>query len=129
MSFGSFFLGTGGGGGVRRMAPCTAPSSSAEATGPSDANHTSSIDSSRARIARATSADTRGAFSVAARDIESSALFLLTGRSALTGSRSEEHTSELQSLTTLVCRLLLEKKKKTNTSTNVNQSAICRIVA
>jgi len=25
--------------------------------------------------------------------------------------RSEEHTSELQSLTNLVCRLLLEKKK------------------
>src|SRR5258706_1468235 len=27
-------------------------------------------------------------------------------------SRSEEHTSELQSLTNIVCRLLLEKKKK-----------------
>src|SRR2546425_2648273 len=27
--------------------------------------------------------------------------------------RSEEHTSELQSLAYLVCRLLLEKKKKT----------------
>ena len=27
--------------------------------------------------------------------------------------RSEEHTSELQSRTNLVCRLLLEKKKKT----------------
>src|SRR5437016_9100431 len=27
-------------------------------------------------------------------------------------TRSEEHTSELQSLTNLVCRLLLEKKKK-----------------
>src|SRR5437016_10273424 len=26
--------------------------------------------------------------------------------------RSEEHTSELQSLTNLVCRLLLEKKKR-----------------
>src|SRR5437016_6381790 len=31
--------------------------------------------------------------------------------------RSEEHTSELQSLTNLVCRLLLEKKKKTNKAT------------
>src|SRR5437016_11613975 len=31
--------------------------------------------------------------------------------------RSEEHTSELQSLTNLVCRLLLEKKK---TTTNNN---------
>src|SRR5205823_15102789 len=29
--------------------------------------------------------------------------------------RSEEHTSELQSLAYLVCRLLLEKKKKTQT--------------
>src|SRR6266581_9740931 len=29
-------------------------------------------------------------------------------------SRSEEHTSELQSPVHLVCRLLLEKKKKTN---------------
>src|SRR2546425_2920346 len=28
------------------------------------------------------------------------------------GYRSEEHTSELQSLAYLVCRLLLEKKKK-----------------
>src|SRR2546425_6378612 len=28
------------------------------------------------------------------------------------GNRSEEHTSELQSLAYLVCRLLLEKKKK-----------------
>src|SRR5438093_12763607 len=28
--------------------------------------------------------------------------------------RSEEHTSELQSLTNLVCRLLLEKKKQIN---------------
>src|SRR5258706_2892681 len=31
---------------------------------------------------------------------------------ARTWERSEEHTSELQSLTNLVCRLLLEKKKK-----------------
>src|SRR2546426_6873360 len=30
--------------------------------------------------------------------------------------RSEEHTSELQSPCNLVCRLLLEKKKKTNYS-------------
>src|SRR5438270_8968995 len=40
--------------------------------------------------------------------------------------RSEEHTSELQSQSNLVCRLLLEKKKKTrNTSseaqTNTNK--------
>src|SRR5947209_11830580 len=31
----------------------------------------------------------------------------------LSGCRSEEHTSELQSRQYLVCRLLLEKKKKT----------------
>src|SRR2546422_7876249 len=31
--------------------------------------------------------------------------------------RSEEHTSELQSRLHLVCRLLLEKKKKTDTKT------------
>src|SRR5438034_6287023 len=30
---------------------------------------------------------------------------------AITGPRSEEHTSELQSHSDLVCRLLLEKKK------------------
>src|SRR5437016_10074716 len=32
-------------------------------------------------------------------------------------ARSEEHTSELQSLTNLVCRLLLEKKKKKQKNT------------
>src|SRR2546430_4432292 len=32
-------------------------------------------------------------------------------------SRSEEHTSELQSQSNLVCRLLLEKKKKSNSNT------------
>src|SRR3989441_3443970 len=35
---------------------------------------------------------------------------------AAQGGRSEEHTSELQSLAYLVCRLLLEKKKKKNTT-------------
>src|SRR5260370_32387963 len=37
-------------------------------------------------------------------------------RRARTASRSEEHTSELQSHLNLVCRLLLEKKKKYKTS-------------
>src|SRR5476651_2860276 len=37
-----------------------------------------------------------------------------------TRARSEEHTSELQSRQYLVCRLLLEKKKKTNTATASN---------
>src|SRR5205809_1867004 len=35
------------------------------------------------------------------------------GLPRLHGERSEEHTSELQSRLHLVCRLLLEKKKKT----------------
>src|SRR5690606_40432755 len=36
-----------------------------------------------------------------------------TGLPGGRGSRSEEHTSELQSRENLVCRLLLEKKKET----------------
>src|SRR5256885_13199250 len=38
--------------------------------------------------------------------------------------RSEEHTSELQSPCNLVCRLLLEKKK--NTNTDQSQRGRCR---
>src|SRR5688572_32447123 len=37
---------------------------------------------------------------------------------AVRAVRSEEHTSELQSQSNLVCRLLLEKKKKTKTTTS-----------
>src|SRR5437763_14975711 len=37
-------------------------------------------------------------------------------RKALQNRRSEEHTSELQSPMYLVCRLLLEKKKKNKTA-------------
>src|SRR5205823_8727732 len=37
--------------------------------------------------------------------------------------RSEEHTSELQSLAYLVCRLLLEKKKKSNNNIRNHTSA------
>src|SRR5256885_4037354 len=42
--------------------------------------------------------------------------------------RSEEHTSELQSPCNLVCRLLLEKKKKKNNVNNIRnilKSIIC----
>src|SRR5260221_13120890 len=35
------------------------------------------------------------------------------------GRRSEEHTSELQSHSDLVCRLLLEKKKNKRDKTNI----------
>src|SRR5687768_17664196 len=47
-----------------------------------------------------------------------SSRFLVPGSWFPTGSkfRSEEHTSELQSRLHLVCRLLLEKKKKKNTT-------------
>src|SRR5256885_5181510 len=38
-----------------------------------------------------------------------------TGYRGEAGMRSEEHTSELQSPCNLVCRLLLEKKKKNQT--------------
>src|SRR5258706_2456896 len=44
-------------------------------------------------------------------------------RSRAVVARSEEHTSELQSLTNLVCRLLLEKKTKT-ARTELASSAI-----
>src|SRR2546430_3069262 len=42
-----------------------------------------------------------------------------TPRSMVADNRSEEHTSELQSQSNLVCRLLLEKKKKNSYSTLV----------
>src|SRR2546425_9426305 len=45
---------------------------------------------------------------------------ILLGRSG--SGRSEEHTSELQSLAYLVCRLLLEKKKTSLTSAAHNFS-------
>src|SRR5256885_9758189 len=41
--------------------------------------------------------------------------------------RSEEHTSELQSPCNLVCRLLLEKKKKTNDLADVDLTSILGI--
>src|SRR2546430_3575899 len=45
-------------------------------------------------------------------------ILILFGTNAIAGyvfqSRSEEHTSELQSQSNLVCRLLLEKKKQKN---------------
>src|SRR5205823_14329241 len=46
----------------------------------------------------------------------------------LLGLRSEEHTSELQSLAYLVCRLLLEKKKKqshTVSQISINKAKLC----
>src|SRR5437867_6178396 len=40
--------------------------------------------------------------------------------------RSEEHTSELQSPYDLVCRLLLEKKKKKNTNIYIRLQAVAK---
>src|SRR5262249_61718055 len=48
-----------------------------------------------------------------ARALDSLPRSLAEGRGLFKEGRSEEHTSELQSLTNLVCRLLLEKKKET----------------
>src|SRR2546430_12649682 len=44
------------------------------------------------------------------------------GRRKASASRSEEHTSELQSQSNLVCRLLLEKKKN---NTNDRYATAC----
>src|SRR5262249_56148051 len=44
-----------------------------------------------------------------------SRLVAAMSRTSIRRGRSEEHTSELQSLTNLVCRLLLEKKKHPTT--------------
>src|SRR2546427_1170359 len=46
-----------------------------------------------------------------ARALTAATLEPLTAAGAIVGTRSEEHTSELQSQSNLVCRLLLEKKK------------------
>src|SRR5206468_12512094 len=46
--------------------------------------------------------------------------------SALGSSRSEEHTSELQSRSDLVCRLLLEKKKKLDVLSDFRQT-VCMV--
>src|SRR3989475_2624074 len=41
--------------------------------------------------------------------------------------RSEEHTSELQSQSNLVCRLLLEKKKKTRILIALSRTISCEV--
>src|SRR5438093_8030881 len=46
------------------------------------------------------------------RGVHGSPPFPVTARGREGSHRSEEHTCELQSLTNLVCRLLLEKKKQ-----------------
>src|SRR5262245_65392969 len=53
-----------------------------------------------------------------------SAVVLSQAGARLRAPRSEEHTSELQSLRHLVCRLLLEKKKKKKKNTITNKKYI-----
>src|SRR5687767_15399047 len=58
-------------------------------------------------------ADGRSYAAIAAMTGCSSRTIALWKQRVATDGRSEEHTSELQSLAYLVCRLLLEKKKTT----------------
>src|SRR2546422_4946698 len=62
---------------------------------------------------------------IAVRAVTAAGTVITAGRVRTDGSftlalRSEEHTSELQSRLHLVCRLLLEKKKK-----NTNSNLVC----
>src|SRR5256885_13031908 len=57
------------------------------------------------------------------REVEADLHALSVGE-ALDVARSEEHTSELQSPCNLVCRLLLEKKKKNNHRNPVSVATI-----
>src|SRR5689334_23428349 len=56
--------------------------------------------------------DSDGKASELVNGLPSDPRYLLVERVASSSARSEEHTSELQSQFHLVCRLLLEKKKK-----------------
>src|SRR5437762_7588622 len=53
------------------------------------------------------------------------ASFSLVAYLSYKDKRSEEHTSELQSPMYLVCRFLLEKKKKIQTHYKIQHSQIC----
>src|SRR5256885_10119981 len=52
-----------------------------------------------------------------------------TARFRVRGCRSEEHTSELQSPCNLVCRLLLEKKRRYDPSCDVQRIRVCGVRA
>src|SRR2546426_6240831 len=59
------------------------------------------------------------------RHVEEASIFCVEEEKARPADRSEEHTSELQSPCNLVCRLLLEKKKKKiNEAARVHESRI-----
>src|SRR6266496_1012014 len=69
------------------------------------------LDRADPRKVRASAPRSRRACSPCAPSNRTPAVHVLPG-AAHAGARSEEHTSELQSRRDLVCRLLLEKKKK-----------------
>src|SRR5258706_514748 len=78
---------------------------------------TSVVPSSHPRTAACrTRADTESRLARTSRCVRRSSCLVIA-------RRSEEHTSELQSLTNLVCRLLLEKKKKTRNRPSSNCKA------
>src|SRR5437016_10303781 len=78
------------------------------------------------RAASHTQPDTRAhARKPSAQPLETAAELALEGQGAGApprAARSEEHTSELQSLTNLVCRLLLEKKTKGDIKSSLTMS-------
>src|SRR5260370_15548524 len=87
--------------------------------------YTTLFRSARSRLAgsaRRGLADAPGPGAARGRDREQSR----RGRRRPPATRSEEHTSELQSHLNLVCRLLLEKKK--NNITYRKQSNLARVV-
>src|SRR2546430_2977413 len=53
----------------------------------------------------------------------------LRARRRFPGGRSEEHTSELQSQSNLVCRLLLEKKNTSHRGIGYGIHAISKVIA
>src|SRR3989449_3154779 len=72
-------------------------------------------DAIGALLARSAAGDLRARLSMPLGNYDEDQVGMLLGRPESLIARSEEHTSELQSRLHLVCRLLLEKKKKTLT--------------
>src|SRR2546429_6464111 len=66
------------------------------------------------------------AFHAAGSNAKSTRGFEWSGSNRVSRKRSEEHTSELQSRLHLVCRLLLEKKKKNTINESHEREKNCR---
>src|SRR5437667_7536016 len=101
-----------------RSIPCARSASSAPTAAPCgawSATGRSQRDASRSRRSRRARPRARSAAASALPSSEyHGSPTSLEGRADAAALRSEEHTSELQSHHDLVCRLLLEKKKKKN---------------